>query len=104
MKDKLIYISISIGVLTYQFWSYMPRGFFYKGMALFILMLSFVIYSDNRNKFVYFLLFCLSINNCLDEFFFDPTKNDFNEIVATLLIPVIWYYKNKRNARKINAK
>jgi hypothetical protein len=100
MKDKLMIVAVFVSIATYQLWVFMPKGFFYKGMALFILILSFIIYSDNKHKFVYFLLFCLSINNFLDECFFDPTKNGINEIAVCFFIIVFWYFKNKRNARK----
>lgn len=96
MKDKLIYVTISVSILTYQFWIYLPKGSFYIGMALFVFLLSVNLFSSNRKKFAYFLLLCLSINNLLDELFFDPTIFGWNEIVSALLIPVIYY------ARKIH--
>lgn len=100
MKDRLLWVAILTSIATYQLWMYLPKGYFYKGMALFIMILSFIIYSYNRQKFVYFLLFCLSINNFLDECFFDPTKNGINEIVIVFFILIFWYFKNIRNARK----
>jgi len=96
MKDKLVYIAILVSIVTYQFWIYLPKGSFYIGMALFVFVLSYILFLQNKAKFPYFLLLCLSINNLLDELFFDATKMGWNEVISAILIPIFYH------ARKIH--
>lgn len=98
----LLNIATVISILTYLFWSKFPKGFFYIGNAIFIFMLCLVIYLKNKEKFICFFLLCISISNLVDELFFDPTKLGLNELFLAVTLPVIWYIKSRRNARKIH--
>lgn len=92
-RDRLTWVALSISVATYQLWPYLPKGSIFVGLAIFYTILAYIIFKQNTNRFVYFLLFCLTINNLLDELFFDPKSNGLNEIAACLLIPIIWLYR-----------
>lgn len=83
-------------------WSYLPFPVFYKGNGIFIFLLCYVVFIQNRELFISFFLLCISISNLLDEILFDPTKLQINEIVFAIIVPIIWYIKDKRNARKIH--
>lgn len=98
---RLLNIATIIGVLTYLFWEKFPKGSFYIGNGVFIFLLCLVIFMQNREYFISFFLLCISGSNLLDELFFDPTKIGINEIILALTLPVIWYVKRRRNARKI---
>jgi hypothetical protein len=94
-----IVIATVISIFTYLFWSYFPKGFFYLGNAVFITLLVIVIFNHYKTFFWSFFLLCGSINNLLDELFFDPTKLGLNELALLVIIPLIWIYK-RRNDRK----
>lgn len=96
---SLICIATVLSVFTYLFWSYFPKGFFYLGNAVFIVMLAIVIFNHYKTFFWSFFLLCGSINNLLDEMFFGPTKLGWNELALLVIIPLIWLYKT-RNDRK----
>lgn len=96
----LLYIATIIGVCTYMFWTYFPKGSFYYGNALFIFLLCIIIFLQNRKLFISFFLICASFSNLLDELLFDNTKLGLNELALIIVIPAIWLYKTK-NDREI---
>ena len=83
-----------------MFWSIMPKGFFYIGNSVFINMLCAYIFYNNKKSFIAFCLFILSINNLIDEIFFDNTTIGWNELILGLTLPLFWHLKNKKDARK----
>lgn len=99
LNKIILIIAIVLGVATYQLWSFFPKGFFYVGNALFIMLLSVYIYAENKN-IVTFVLFGYSINNLLDEFIFNPKEFGSNEIIIAIVIPLIYYLKKKRGFKK----
>ena len=100
IENKILWVATIISIATYQFWKHLPEGSFYIGMALFILLLSLVIFYQNRKLFISFFLLCIAFNNLLDELFFDPKSNGLNEMIIILILPIIWLIKMKHNARK----
>jgi len=96
-----LHIATLISVVTYLFWNFLPIGSFYIGNALFISMLCMYIFALDKQSFIKFVLFSLSLNNLLDELLFDNTKLGYNELIILVIVPLIWLVKNKRNARKI---
>jgi len=98
--NKTLWVATIISIATYQLWSYLPKGSFHIGMAFFIFTITTVIFSQNNKIFISFFLLCIAFNNLLDELFFDPKSNGINEIVIVLILPILWYLKIKRNARK----
>jgi len=97
----LLHIATILSILTYSFWIYFPKESFYVGNGLFIFLLCLYIFLQNRKSFIKFVLFCLSINNLLDELFFNPTELGVNELAFAISIPLIWLYKSNSNAREI---
>jgi len=96
--NKLLWVATIISIATFQLWAYLPKGSFYIGNGLFYVLLAIVIFLQNKRLFVSFLLLCLTVNNLLDELFFDPTKNGINEFVFAVLTPII-YYARKNNSK-----
>lgn len=85
-----------------MFWNFLPKGSFYLGNGLFIFMLCMYLFAQDKQSFIKFVLFSLSINNLFDELFFNPTELGFNELLVAILTPFIWLIKYYRNARKIH--
>ena len=98
---KILYIAIALSLVNYSLWRYFPEGTFYVLNALFITLLCVFIYLENRKSFVCWLLLMLSINNLADEFFFDATKLQLNELIFALSLPFIWVIKILRNDKQI---
>lgn len=67
----ILYIAFFISILTYNLWVYYPKGTFYIGNALFIFFLCLYVYLKDKQSFITFVIFSLSISNLLDELFFD---------------------------------
>lgn len=100
----LLWMALFIGLFTYSFWGiikdFFGIGIFYSGNALFIFSICLFLFNSNRKSLICFLLLFVSLNNLLDELFFDATKIQYNEAVLLILAPFIWYLKTKINARK----
>lgn len=98
---KILYIATLISIVTYLFWSKLPKGTFYLGNSLFVMFLCLYLYLNDKKSFIKFFLLSISVNNFLDEILFDPTVLDFNELLLLVVIPIFWIFKIKRNARQI---
>lgn len=96
---SILYIASFVSVFTYTFWNYFPKGSFYLGNALFIYMLCMYLFLVDRNSKIKFVLFSLSLNNLLDELFFNSTKLGLNELLTASFIFIILIFK-KNNDRK----
>lgn len=77
-----------VSVVTYMFWGMLPKGSFYVGNALYIMLLCSYLYFQDRRSGVKFILFALSINNFADETLFNNATLDTTEIIvgASILI------------------
>ena len=96
-KSKIfLYAASIISIATYLFWEQMPKGSFYVGNAIFIFLLCSYIYTKDRNGFIAFVLFGLSLNNLFDELFFNPKVIGINEYLILLILPLIWFIKFKK--------
>jgi len=93
----ILYIALLIGICTYMFWEHFPKGTFYIGNALFIFLLSLYLFCNERKSFIIFFIFGLSLNNLLDELYFDNTILGINELALTLILPIAWFFKYKNN-------
>lgn len=89
----LLYIATIVSIITYSFWIYLPKGFFYFGNAFFISLICLYIYLQDRRSFIKFILFELSVANLIKELFLDPTKLTLMEALLIVIIPFIWYIK-----------
>ncbi len=93
----VLYLALLIGILTYMFWEHLPKGSFYIGNALFIFLISLYLFYHERKSFIIFFIFGLSLNNLLDELYFDNTILGYNEILLILILPIIWFFKFRKN-------
>ena len=92
----ILYIATAISLITYLFWSYLPKGSFYIGNAIFILLLCVYLFLNEKGSIIKFILLALSLNNLLDEIFFDNTKIQLNEILTALTIFIFAIIKKKK--------
>lgn len=92
MKN-LLYIAGFVGLFGSYLIEYLPKGSYYILTALFINLLCMYLYLSNKNSFICFLLFGLSINNLADELFFDPTVFQLNELLFAIAMIVLWCLK-----------
>jgi hypothetical protein len=90
----LLYIAVLVSLTTYLFWSYLPKGGFYIGNSLFILLLCTYLFINDKSSFVKFILLSLSLNNFFDEIFFDNTEFGLNEIVVGVVILIFAIIRN----------
>jgi hypothetical protein len=96
----ILYIALFISIITYSFWGLFPKGWnvFYIGNALFVFLLSFYIFIQNKESFITFVMFGFCLNNLLDELFFDPLNLQLNELLIAVAIPLVWLANNKKYA------
>jgi hypothetical protein len=97
--NRILYIALLVSILTYNLWSYFPKGFFYIGNAIFIFLLCFYIFIINNKNFITFVLMALSISNLFDELIFDPLTLNINEFLFAIFIICFWDIKKLLNAR-----
>lgn len=95
----LLYIATIVSIITYSFWTYLPKGFFYFGNSFFISLICTYIYFQDRKSFIKFFLFELSVANLIKELFLDSGKLTLLEALLIVIIPFIWYlrYGSERN-------
>lgn len=102
MTDKILKLSILVSLITYMLWKqaldYFGLHIFYIGIALSHFLLALYIRQISKPSFIVFFLFCVTLNNLLDEILFDNTKIGINEIIATVLLPIAYYLKSNKNA------
>jgi len=93
-RKEMLYVALFLSIITYSFWTYFSKGFFYKGNALFLLIFVSYLYANERTSFIKYLIFNLSLNYVFKEFFLDAGKLYFYEAIAVVLIPLMWYIKH----------
>ena len=100
----ILYIATIISILTYSFWSYLPKGSFYYGNSFFIFLLCTYLFLTDNKSFIKFILFSLSLNNLIDELTLKTDKLYLSEIltgVAILLFAIYKYYNDRERTRII---
>jgi hypothetical protein len=97
VADKILKLAIFVGLFTYSCWEIILKLYkipiYYIGNALFIFLLALYIKQVSKPSFLTFFLFCLALNNLLDELLFDNTKFGINEIIATILLILVYYFR-----------
>ena len=97
MADKVLKLAVFVGVFTYSTWEIILKLYkipiYYIGNALFIFLLALYIKQVSKPSFLTFFLFCLALNNLLDELLFDNTKFGVNEIIASVLLILVYYFR-----------
>lgn len=91
----LIAIATIVGITTYMIWQTLPKGSFYIGNAIMVMLLAIVVHKT-YHTFWSFVLMYGAINNLLDELFFEPGTLGINEILLIIAIPTIYYFKHER--------
>ena len=97
MADKILKLAVFVGVFTYSTWEIIYKLYkipiYYIGNALTIFLLALYIKQVSKPSFLTFFLFCITLNNLLDELLFDNTKFGINEIIATILLILVYYFR-----------
>lgn len=108
-------ITFVVSVLNFSFWSwikdYTGLQTYYVGNAISYTGYTYVLYEyaramyRKRKEFSSLLtwsevILAASINNLLDELFFDPQKLSWNEYLAFIIIIAIAVYNEKRRNKK----
>jgi hypothetical protein len=98
-SNVILKLAVFTAILVYTFWGFfnepIASKIFYIGNALFIFLLALYIKQATKKSFLTFFLFCVTLNNLLDELLFDPQKIGYNEYIATAIIIVVYLLKDK---------
>lgn len=99
--DKMkwvLYLATLISIITYSFWQQIKQltdfSIFYIGNALFISLICFYMYYNDKKSFIKFFIFELSVANLIKELFLDPSILTLGEALLIVVIPFIWYLWN----------
>lgn len=98
----ILYIATIVSLATYLFWSYLPKGSFYIGNGFFIFLLCVYLFFTDKTSSIKFILFSLSLNNLLDELFFDNTKFGINEVLIGIAIIMFALIKYRNDRKRTN--
>jgi hypothetical protein len=98
-NNKLLKFIIIEAIIVYSTWGFFDEPYaskiFYIGNALFIFLLCLYIRQISKPSFLTFFLFCGTLNNLLDEICFDPQKIGWNEYIASAIIIIVYFLKDK---------
>jgi hypothetical protein len=95
-ETNILRLAIVVAIVTYSFWdliSNLGYDIYYIGNALSAFLLALYIKQVSKPSFLTFFLFCITLNNLLDELLFDNTKFGINEIIATILLILVYYFR-----------
>ena len=96
---KIYYVLSVLSVLVaYLFHPVLWDGAFYHLTALSFCFIHYSQYLQAKGKWslFVFVVFVLTVNNMLEEMFFDPVEMDYSEILTAVIIAVIAYtHRNK---------
>ncbi len=102
-------LGISAFLIGYWFWPYVwfREGlfywywydFFYQCLALGLVLIFFVLWKVTKWEIAE-IGFWFTVNNALDEFFFNPTKVQLNEFIFGIAVILLITYKWKKKQRK----
>ena len=94
---SLIYVRVFISIVTYLFWEVIKEktgiSVFYIGNGLSVFIMALLIHLNNDKNFGSFYLLCITFQNLLDEFIFNPLILSYSEITFALILPIIWLIK-----------
>jgi hypothetical protein len=98
-SNIILKIQIVVCIITYTIWPLfddpLASKIFYIGTALAHFLLALYIRQTTKKSFLTFFLFCVTLNNLLDELLFDPQKIGLNEYLATIIIIIVYFIKDK---------
>jgi hypothetical protein len=101
-ETNTLRLAIVVAIITYSFWdliSNLGYDIYYIGNSLCVFLLALYIKQVSKPSFLTFFLFCITLNNLLDELLFDNTKFGINEIIATILLILVYCFRttDKKN-------
>ena len=98
-SNKLLNFILVETVLVYSIWPLFDEPIaskiFYIGIAFTQFLMALYIKQISKPQFITFFIFCVTLNNLLDELLFDPQKIGYNEYIATAIIIVVYLLKDK---------
>jgi hypothetical protein len=97
----ILTVALIVSLITYSGWTLVGDEdlgieLFFKGNALFILLISYSNYLQDRNSFIRCFIYELAIANMIKELFLDVSKLTLGESLLLVAIPIIWCIKNKK--------
>lgn len=99
LSDKLWHtMGFSSTFLAYGFFPFLWDNAFYHLIAFAFVCLNVVIYKIVKGqwKLVALVMLVTSINNLLDELFFNPKIIDYNEYLTLIITIIIVYIQRKK--------
>jgi hypothetical protein len=111
-SNILLWIAVTLLVAAYSFADFIPnyeafgieRKFYYISRSLFVVLLCLCIYRENKSRMVAYLLLVWSINDLLDELFFNPLIYQWNEYVFAAASILYWIMvKSKKNESRASS-
>ena len=97
-NNNLIKLAVIVFIASFLLWQPLYDWFafktYYCGTALTIFIMALLIFIYNKGFFA-FILLTLSLNNFLDELFFDPTKLQINELLILPISIALWMIYKK---------
>lgn len=100
---KIYYvISVVLMIVIYLTHPYLWKNAFYHFTALSFCLVHYSQYLQSKGRFslFVFVVFIITINNLLDELFFDPTEMDYSEIISAFLFAVTAYFNRRKWVNK----
>lgn len=95
----LLYIATILSFIAYNCWKIILDAtgiqVFDKLVAIYLALICTYNYIKEKNSFIKFLLFELSIINVLKEFFLNPGELTLEQALMIVVLPTIWYFKEK---------
>lgn len=98
MKTKLLLTALIVSIAGYNLWPFAWHDFFYHCNAVFFVIIFYLLKTIKVEE-KYFnkaatIGLWFSINNLIDEIFFDPTKFGVNEYVFAIMVVFLTLKKN----------
>ncbi len=93
----ILYIATILSFIAYNCWKVVLDStglqIFDKLLAMCLALICIYNYIKERNSFIVFLLFELTIFNVIKEFFLDPGVLTLEQAMMVVVLPTIWYFK-----------
>lgn len=94
-----LYLALLLSLIAYNFWIKIKEvtglEVFHIMTAFYLACICFYIFKQEKESFIKFVLFELSVANIIKELFLDPGKLTLEEALLIVIIPSIWYFKTK---------
>ena len=102
-KQRILITIIITSILSFNLWMLLPFQIFYKGLAIVFVLSAILIRADSVKhspyRYLCDLWLWLTINNLIDEFFFDPRKVGLNEYLFAAAVVIHAIIKIKKNGK-----